>query len=999
MYDWFRQLVWRLYGLQDIDPKGEGDIAWVGLPAPWLFWLVLAAVGVGLWVVFRSYARERSGASPAVRRMLAGLRGALLLAALVFLLQPMWLAKQTPKEETGLVVVLLDDSLSMKTRDEYKPDDLARLAGISAKIRRIAEGREGDDKDGKDGTGEVGAVSRIRVLNELTAGDGFDLLGELEKRKHRLKVYGFGAGNREGVRELRITRAAVPGDDDALPLPTAGDPVGGDPTGDSPRAGKAARKGSAGGRAEEPTGPPRIEPLEGAASTTELGSAVQYVFERHRHEKLAGIVVVSDGRNVGGVRPADAARELARGDIGVPVFTVCVGLPDPPPEITIEGFEDFNPSYFIRNPIQVGVKVRAAGFADREVPLTLKFDTPVKAALVTLNERGVVTERTKVEPRAEIRATVKLVDGHKVFKLPAFEIHEAGRFSGVVAIPPQKGETWDGDNSEVIEFEVRPNIRTLLIGGAPGWEFRWLKDYFRRQPLLDVSTFLQNAPADHYHEASDPAKALREIPSDETKLAEYDLIVLIDPDPRVEMGLSPDWFKTVHKLVKRDGLGFLYVAGDKFAHHLLNDPNYEELFRLLPVQPDGLTQRSRDDHVNRFHTWALTDKGRRSPVVAQLPVIGGRVGEVFGALEGFWFHVPTATPKAGAVVLANPGGHDDSLDHVLWAEHSPGNGVSMWLAGDNTHRWRGRSEGLLREFWLQLARYLTSRRGVKAGERLRIDTDKKLYRARETVQITASGGPAAGGPGSGGPGSGEDAVVAVEVRRADGAQAVTLKRRPGPASARAEFQGFYVPPADGDYGIFVKGDAQPRRKFRVETAGPELADKRSDPAALRAMARAARTGRPASSSADPGWAGLTVAERSGRLVIEDLDKDGPAAAAGLKRGDVITSAAGRPAAGAADFEARLDAKAAGEVFSVAVERGGLAEPVVPLRLGAEPNFADLREAGRAGLTRLIDRVEPVKKKTPTRPKGRPLWSEWWIFVLFVSVISAEWAARKMYRMT
>src|SRR4051812_21792986 len=102
MLDWFREQIWNAYGLQDIDPEMTGEWSWAGMPQQWIFTVILFAVGVGCWLIWRSYRREGVFASPLTKAMLAIVRCTLLVLAFAFFLQPMWLARQTPKEERGL---------------------------------------------------------------------------------------------------------------------------------------------------------------------------------------------------------------------------------------------------------------------------------------------------------------------------------------------------------------------------------------------------------------------------------------------------------------------------------------------------------------------------------------------------------------------------------------------------------------------------------------------------------------------------------------------------------------------------------------------------------------------------------------------------------------------------------------------------------------------------------------------------------------------------------
>ncbi len=70
------------------------------------------------------------------------------------------------------------------------------------------------------------------------------------------------------------------------------------------------------------------------------------------------------------------------------------------------------------------------------------------------------------------------------------------------------------------------------------------------------------------------------------------------------------------------------------------------------------------------------------------------------------------------------------------------------------------------------------------------------------------------------------------------------------------------------------------------------------------------------------WLGLGVAETAGSLTVSDVEQDGPAARAGLRRGDRLVAAGGRPIKSSVDYARALLGARSGTPFALAVERNG-----------------------------------------------------------------------------
>lgn len=142
--------------------------------APWAPWvtLVIAITAIGLIVVF--YLRERASVGVAPRLFLASLRAALVIIVLIMLYGRMLHRHTTDLPD---LVIVLDDSASMNTIDQYDDEALRQI--IADRLTAISS----ED------------ASRFNLARSVLAGGSDSLLTELEG-KYNIKIYLLGGSAR-----------------------------------------------------------------------------------------------------------------------------------------------------------------------------------------------------------------------------------------------------------------------------------------------------------------------------------------------------------------------------------------------------------------------------------------------------------------------------------------------------------------------------------------------------------------------------------------------------------------------------------------------------------------------------------------------------------------------------------------------------------------------------------------------------------------------------------
>ena len=85
-------------------------------------------------------------------------------------------------------------------------------------------------------------------------------------------------------------------------------------------------------------------------------------------------------------------------------------------------------------------------------------------------------------------------------------------------------------------------------------------------------------------------------------------------------------------------------------------------------------------------------------------------------------------------------------------------------------------------------------------------------------------------------------------------------------------------------------------------------------------------------SQEPGYLGVTVADKQGRVAVESVDTGSPAARAGISKGTILTALGGTSLKDAAEFRTRLKELKEGDLIFIKVEDDGL-EAELKITLG------------------------------------------------------------------
>ena len=619
---------------------------------PWpAWWLIAAGLAVLAYLVYR---RESGTATPRQKLFLSVLRAAALLLLLGMIFRPVSVSELFHTTDSVLVM-MVDSSLSMDIRDEYRdPGYEAAVASAAGIAPAGAQSLTPEQK------AQLNLLDRRRIVTKIFDKSGSKLLKEL-REKCMPRLYTFSS-------ELRPTQ--WPGD----------------------------------GQQYEPL-------LKAEGRTTAIGECIREAVRELKGQRIAGMVIITDGQSNVGRDTVAAAEEYALNrEEPFPIFTVGVGDPSEPKDIEV--LQIFgNNTVFAKDSVSFTVAISSQGFAGRRATLTIKSG-----------------ETTLATRQFDIK------DGQLQQVPIRFKPEQAGKYECRAIVEPMSGELTDRNNQSpphLLDVIDRP-IQVLLVSEKPTWEYRYLKNYLIRDTSVKVSCLLQSADPDFFQEGTLP---ISEFPKSREELFKYDVIIL--------MGANPARFTdadtaSIQNFVENVGGGLLVTAQEEYQPSLYTNTPIEKLLPVVPGPPLYYDPLREKPTITQSFAPVLTPAGMQHPVTALNPDEEQNAG-VWKGLPGSFWYFPALKLKPGAVsLLDHPSEGNENGKYPLVAVQFYRGARTMYVGFDSTWRWRFMVGDLhFGRFWGQAIRFLSSGRLLGENKRLNVATDKSTYVLGQKVIVQA----------------------------------------------------------------------------------------------------------------------------------------------------------------------------------------------------------------------------------------------------------------------
>jgi uncharacterized membrane protein len=584
--------------------------------------------------------------------------------------------------------------------------------------------------------------------------------------------------------------------------------------------------------------PGAVDGLAADARRTDLSGALTAVRERYRGQRVAGIVVLSDGGDTG----TSGGPGGPGGDAGgPPVFAIGIGSPDGPRDREVLGITAGDP-HLDQASVDLHVTAVSTGFGRRP------FELRVLA-------NGQVLDTRRIVPPA---------DGSPIDEMFTVSPNPVNPTVYTAEIPKDEAETVVENNARsVLVSPAGRKRRVLIVEGAPGFEHSFMTRAWASDAGLEIDSVTRkgkNADGQDtffVQAGTGRSAALTTgFPLKREQLYVYDAMVIANVEgdffTRAQLGLAADF-------VSERGGGLLVLGGRSFTQRGLSGTPLEE---ALPVELSdrrgGLVRTSLGSGalaVNNKLT--LTPEGEGHPIMR----MGGSLEEtrkLWSALPALASSAALGGPRPGATVLAlttAPGGGV----FPLVAVQRYGQGRSMIFAGEASWRWKmlvPSTDRTYEFFWRQAARWLSSGApdpvtialpdAPEPGDAISIDVTARddafapVTDATVDATLTTPGG----------------ATQPIKLRHADAGSGLYT------AALSPERPGLYRIRATARRGTTTLGAAD--RWMYVGGADREFADPRLNEGFLRRVARnsGGRYVRAAEASRVPAWLRATVPQNA-----------------------------------------------------------------------------------------------------------------------------------------
>ncbi|MCA8921381.1 MAG: VWA domain-containing protein [Planctomycetes bacterium] len=750
-----------VYHLADT-PERIIESKFVNLPAPWIIFLIGALI---LAFAAMVYLLEPKGRRGGLKFALALLRALAIGLVVAILFRPVSQSIEREVRE-GLVVVAVDTSRSMSFEDREKDDELNQKIANALSLTRE----------------QLRDTDRLDRVRKALRRDSGQFLKDLAAN-NQVKLYTFSAGRKaQGV----LAKAR---DDE------------------SPEELQARVTEVLAG----------LEDVEADGQATAVGDSLQRILTDVRSERVAGVVLFTDGRNTAG-RLSSAAVAGRFGRKGVPIYAVGVGDPEPPRDLSIDDFRAPDVA-LAEDVLRVSLVVRAQGYKEqREAKVTLKLDD-----LVIEEKTGLVGgDRLEWEVDFSTR------------------IARPGEYTLEAKIAPDPTELTHDNNRALRRVRViDERIKVLYVEGYPRWEYRFLKNGLVRDKHMEVQGLLVSADPNWAQPVTEGVEEIRRLPSAE-ELREFHVIILGDvgPESRFAANGEPVFYngalEAIKTAVKEDGAGLFMISGTQ------SNPRAFANTPLADVLPIVIDESNARDDFSRPYVLRLTREGRDSPLL-RLEEAEARNREFWDSrAPSFFMFTRSERVKPQAHVLAvHPTARNGEGLFPLMAWQRYGAGTALWYGFDEGWRFRAEvGDKYHYKLYSQAIRFLSLQSFTRA-KRFFVTTDKTKYDVGEEVRIRAEIRD-------------EDALRGrtkqeVELEHPDGeTQIVTLQKddtEPG------KFTGVYTPVKIGPYRLSINpgefgGEHEvASRVFEVKLPRLELQDPRMDKEGLEKIAAASGGGR------------------------------------------------------------------------------------------------------------------------------------------------------------
>ena len=756
----------------------------------WAWVLVLLGCAAALWLSSRLYRRDAGELPQGVRWTLVAMR-LTVIAGLIFFFFDLQRRTQRMVTRPSEVVILADTSQSMSLPSGPSPQSPTRvrqavsLLGESDLVRRLArehratvyafdeepqprllESRGGDVIDDAEGS-PLPPAGRAPGPAEALALFGLVCLGaSLLLTVGTLLIAAGGRGDRVGWLLFACGSCLVLGivslggvyavDTDRPLSAIVGVPGRGAEASEASGAAEAAEASEEGERPIPDESPPlRVgdwsEALAAAGTQSRIGDAIRSVLVDHDPTTLAGIVVLTDGQNNGGVDLGVAAAAARRNQ--VPLYPIGLGSSTAPVNVRVVDI-DAPRRVYPGDRFAVSAVLQASGPAPItvEVQLLDALDEADSGGADSggLDSGGLDSGGGDAGAGGDGEGPTAgvVVDSRQVTLEPdgtlsgvRFELEPESvgrRRLTVRAVPPPEDRNPEDDARQARYEVVARKLRVLAVAGGPTREYRFVRNLLYRDNSVELDVWLQTGESGISQDAD---RTLFAFPGTAEELFEYDAVMMFDPD---WLGFSADDLELLDRWLTQQAGGMILVAGP--VHHpewtrMRTDPRVGQISGFFPVNVATRGPLLDGGRQGGDTPWPLefTDEAARAEFlwITEEPQSSR---EAWADFAGVFDFVGVRDPKPGAKVYARFSDPTTEIGGdlpVFLASQFYGAGRIFFQASGEMWRLRGVDDGYFDSYYTKLVRWVSEGRLLRDSTRGVLLVDNPRAMVGDTIAVRA----------------------------------------------------------------------------------------------------------------------------------------------------------------------------------------------------------------------------------------------------------------------
>ena len=465
-----------------------------------------------------------------------------------------------------------------------------------------------------------------------------------------------------------------------------------------------------------------VPPVVAEGASTDIYHSLR---EGLADKSASSMIMITDGQHTAPGVLRDIARDAANKN--VPIFVVGVG--DPVPPLNVQVMDLFaDAQVWLQDPFEIRAVISAQGVGDELVSVEL-----LEYAVGETDAEPLVLETKEI--------TLAQDDGNTRVSF----IHEpgkAGRHAYAIRVQELENELSLEDNeapAPVIVKVLDESARVLLVAGRASWEYRDLIKLLTREKFINVSSWLQTMDPSRLQAGNTP---IARLPATKPALFEYDVILLLDPDPSK---LDPEWVSLLKKFSREHAGGLLYMPSNRFAGRFLANPATADIKDVLPVRFGDVGSIEVSSLLSVYNqAWPLgVVRANIDSPVMKFYQDDEASFQQWKNLSGTYWSFPASESKPSARTLVqhtNPNLVQNDVARPLLITGQYGSGRTMYVGFNGTWRWRsvGRDAEFYNRFWVQAVRYLVKGRALEAEGRGFIEAEKDTYQIGQRISLTAT---------------------------------------------------------------------------------------------------------------------------------------------------------------------------------------------------------------------------------------------------------------------